>query len=187
MEFPSDILTEDRMRVAMNPGRLEEIRRALRGNGKAGDHVRISYVVPWDAEDSVRREAADLVFSQAVMEHVADLPGTIRSIARWLRSGGISSYQVDFKSHETAPGWDGHWRFTELEWAIVRGANPYLINRSCLSDHLALLREHGFIVRSAIRVNGTPTYSSDRLARRFRGLSREDRETSGVYLLAIRS
>ena len=62
----------------------------------------------------------------------------------WLKPSGYISNQVDFKCHGTAPEWNGHWRYSDWMWRLVRGRRAYLLNRAPISAHLALLKEEGF-------------------------------------------
>lgn len=41
----------------------------------------------------------DLVLSNAVLEHIYDLPAVCRSLARVTKPGGMNSHQIDFRDH----------------------------------------------------------------------------------------
>jgi hypothetical protein len=108
----------------------------------------IRYVAPWQRSDAVQASSVDALYSQAVLEHVDDLPGTYRALWAWLRPGGWASHTLDYKSHGLARTWDGHRAASELTWRLVRGRRPYLLNRQLHSEHLTLMGEAGFeIVR----------------------------------------
>ena len=53
------------------------------------------------APDSLGEEAFDIIFSNAVLEHVADVAGTLAACRRLLRPGGIMLHEVDLRSHQT--------------------------------------------------------------------------------------
>ncbi len=54
----------------------------------------------WAEElDSVPNESVDIVYSNAVLEHVMDLPQACREVFRVTRPGGVNSHQVDFRFH----------------------------------------------------------------------------------------
>ncbi len=53
------------------------------------------------APDSLGEEAFDIIFSNAVLEHVADVAGTLAACRRLLRPGGVMLHEVDLRSHQT--------------------------------------------------------------------------------------
>lgn len=63
--------------------------------------------------------------------------------------------------------------------------HAYLLNREPLATHRDLARAAGFHERHCLRIESTP--ESRWLAHRFRKLSKEDRRTSGAYLLHQRT
>ena len=128
--------------------------------------------------------SADLVMSQAVLEHVEDLAGVFRASFQWLRPGGHASHQVDFRSHGLFPDWDGHWTCAPWLWRMFRGRRAYLINRRPLEDHLECARQAGFEVVSVMRKELEP--SPRRLARDIAPMSALDRRTASAYVLLRR-
>jgi len=179
--FPAQILPESRLSRALDPERLASIRASI---ADRGERSRVRYVAPWYAVDGLREESVDMVYSQAVLEHVDDLAGTYASIHRWLKRGGYMSHQIDFRSHGTANAWNGHWTYSDLTWRIMRGRRPYLINRAPASEHLRLIRENGFEIVTAIPVRSESAVTRTSLAPRFRELSDEDLTTSGLFVQA---
>lgn len=182
-EFPSHILDGKRMSQALDPARIEALRSNLAGkNSEEGENV-ISYVAPWFDETTVQRDTLDWVFSQAVMEHVDDLETTYDVCYRWLKPGGVMSHQIDFRSHGTAPTWDGHRAYGDVAWWMVRGARPYLINRQPLSAHRTIPRAQGFDLIEQEPVIEKPVLTTADLAKRFRNWSEEDISTAGAFVL----
>lgn len=189
-DFPDHILTEERMIRALNPERIKAIRDALSGIAispvsKTND-ICIRLVVPWNGETVIEPGTVDLVFSQAVMEHIDDLPSAFYAIHSWLKKGGVSSYQVDLKCHNTADEWNGHWRYSDFIWRIIRGASVYLINRVPCSGHIKLHNENNLKILIDIKVNKSSTIEQVELARKFSYLTDTDLQTSGVYLLSVK-
>ncbi len=181
-DFPSHILTEEWLDAALDPDRLARIRAAASDMGRPGSPVR--YVVPWHDASQIERASVDMIFSQAVLEHVDDLDRTYAAMRDWLRPGGIMSHQIDFRCHGTADDWNGHWTCSDLHWRLIRGGRPYLINRQPRSTHLDLLKRHGFeLVYEQIRELPSVLDRSD-LAPRFRLLSDTDLTTSGAHMLS---
>ena len=183
--FPHHVLGPARMERALQPERLERIRRAILGEHDDPRAPIVSYRAPWQDASVIEPASQDVVFSQAVLEHVDALPEAYAAMRAWLKPGGYVSHQIDFKSHDYAPTWDGHWRYGDLAWRLVRGPAAWFINREPYSTHQRLLAASGFRIEHEQRACSLPSYPRGALARRFRGLSDADRETSGVYLLAV--
>jgi hypothetical protein len=96
------------------------------------------------------------------------------------------SHQIDFKCHNTASAWNGHWVYGDLTWKLIKGKRPYLIDRQPLSTHLRLLAQHGFEV-CHVQCIATPNMLKRRqLALQFQDMGEEDLTTSGAYILAVR-
>ena len=99
-EFPSEILTDELLNASLEPTRLNRIRESI-VNYKTKDSL-INYVAPWDDAQLLEKESVDMIFSQAVMEHVANLPFTYKAFSEWLKPNGFMSHQIDFRCHGTA-------------------------------------------------------------------------------------
>ena len=180
--FPRGILDDERMASALEPGRLEKLRRHA-GGASSADNAFVTYVAPWRGTSLIRHETIDWIFSQAVLEHVADLPAVYRACNAWLAPNGVMSHQVDFRSHGTARTWDGHRGYGDLTWRAIRGARPYLINRESLSTHRTLARNLGFDLLAADVVTMPPELTRAQLARRFRDWAEEDLNTAGAFVV----
>jgi SAM-dependent methyltransferase len=186
-EFPSHILSADRLEESLRPDRLAALRAHLGGEGRGRDDIVLEYVPGWHDPDTGPEGTLDLVFSQAVLEHVDDLESAYRAMRRWLRPGGVLSHTIDFRSHGTAQGWNGHWALGDLSWKLVRGRRPFLLNREPLSTHLALMERLGLEVVVDVRTTLRPEIHRDGLAPRFRGLSDEDFKTSSAFVQAVKA
>ena len=190
-EFPSDVLTDELLERCLHPQRLDAIRAALKD--PASEMIR--YVVPWaDTSSQVNAHSTlpppalgsvDMIFSQAVLEHVDDLSVAYAAMRDWLAPGGFISHQIDFKSHGTAKQWNGHWAISRLEWRLMRGRRPSLINRQPCSAHLTMLAEHDFATRVEKPITSPSGVARSQLAKQFKDLSDTDLTTSGIYLLAV--
>lgn len=166
----------------LEPERLERIRYSVL-HPNAPDSM-IRYVAPWWDSQVIKSGTVDLIFSQAVLEHVADLPKAFAAMKAWLRAGGVMSHQIDLRCHATAAAWDGHRAYSDRMWAVMRGARPYFINREPASKHLALMSSAGFDVMHQTRVSAKPSLNRASLGRSFRDLADDDLATSGIYVLA---
>jgi hypothetical protein len=122
--------------------KFNEIKKALtRGDS---DQVKIQYIVPWLNTDKKSLKNIDLIFSQAVMEHVEDIEFAYKEMFNWLRPGGVISHQVDFKAHEMTDEWNGHWFIGDTMWEILSHGRKYPMNRLPLSTHIEMIEKAGF-------------------------------------------
>ena len=179
--FPQDLLSEAHLKAALEPARLRSIRESL-GDLDA-PRGRIRYSAPWTDEESIAERSVDLIYSQAVLEHVGNLRQVYGSMRRWVGATGVMSHQVDYRCHGKADEWNGHWSYSDAAWKIVIGRRPYLLNRAPHSEHVRLLRESGFDI-AAVDLQRAVALPRSRLARRFRDLSNEDLTTCGAYIVA---
>ncbi len=181
--FPSDILDNARLDRALEPSRLERIRRAVSEQGETGGEIEIRYFAPWDDAAEIQPETVDWIFSQAVLEHVDDIQATYANLSKWLRPGGLMSHRIDYSSHGITHDWNGHWAVSELMWNITRGKRAYLINRLPHSAHLQALGVSGFSILLDLRTEGAPL-TREFLSKSFQSLTSEDLGTTGAFILA---
>lgn len=179
--FPRGILSESRLAQALAPDRLDYLRNALTGNLTAGP---INYFSPMERMSEIPSNSVDLIVSQAVMEHVDQLEEIYTECFRALKPGGFMSHQIDLRCHDTAPEWNGHWKYSELTWRLMRGGRPWFINRQPCSTHLSLVKRAGFYLCAEIKQFASFGVASKQLASRFQSLSDGDLRTSGVFILA---
>lgn len=184
--FPRHILPDERLKRALADQRLHQIRAALTGDASAAGDIRIHYVAPWYDRRLVPPGTLDLVFSQAVLEHVDDLEGAYQTLHHWLAPGGVSSHQIDFYCHHYAREWNGHWTYAPRVWQLIRGRRTFAINRQPLSRHRALLKANGFQIRHE-RPNHEPSRLTHAdLAPEFAHLTDEDLTTRSALIQAIK-
>lgn len=183
-EFPSQILTDDRLFASLMEKRIEQIRNSVVNFNS--DTSLIKYVTPWFRPDIIQQGFVDMVYSQAVLEHVSDLHDTYKAIYLWLKSNGFVSHQIDFKCHGTADDWNGHWTYSDFTWKLIRGRRPYLLNREPHSTHIKLLEEAGFKIECDERIKTPSKICHEHLAPHFRNMSAEDLTTSGAFIQATK-
>lgn len=182
--FPGYLLNEETMRQALDDTRVDRIRQALKDTRMPGSPVR--YKAPWHDGTVLEESSVDMIFSQAVLEHVDELPGTYHAMKQWLKPGGFMSHQIDFKCHHTANEWNGHWRYGDFAWKLIRGNRPYLINRETYSTHKRLLAAEGCPVVYEQPVITPSKFSRQQLAARYQDMPEEDLTISGVFLQALK-
>ena len=183
-EFPSDLLLERGTQTTWADPRIERIRWSIENRNDEKSVLR--YAAPWHDSDVIRTGSVDLVFSQAVLEHVDDLRFTYRTMYSWLKPHGLMSHSIDFRCHGTADEWNGHWTYSDLTWKAVKGRRLYSLNREPHSTHLRLLQETGFEPLCDVRTQTPSRLGASDLARRFKNLSEQDLTTSGTYVQAFR-
>jgi hypothetical protein len=144
--FPSHILTDSILELALAPDRIVAIRTALADPSPEADRITIRYVVPWDEAPVIQQATVDLIRSHSVLEHVVNLEDAYQACALWLKPGGWMSHQIDFTSHSLAKEWNGQWAYPDWMWKIIVGRRPFAINRRPCSHHLQWLRASGFEV-----------------------------------------
>ena len=143
----------------------------------------LGYRVPWTSLPHINEGSLDLIFSQAVLEHVDDLEETYQAMFAWLKPGGYASHVIDFKAHGRSPFWNGHWAYSDWEWTLVRGKREYLLNREPMSTHIAHAKKVGFevlVLRPEQAANGLELAA---LSSRFRRMDAVDAQTRGVLLV----
>jgi SAM-dependent methyltransferase len=183
-DFPGDVFDEARLAVALDAGRLARIRASI-ADADASDSV-VQYKVPWMDENVLAPGSVDLIYSQAVLEHVDDLDKAYRAMARWLKPGGFMSHVVDFKCHELADEWNGHWAYPDAVWKLIRGRRPFLLNREPHSTHLRLLRENGFQLACDVAMRSPNRLVRRWLPRRSRAFGDDDLSISGALIQAVK-
>jgi hypothetical protein len=182
--FPSHILPESGLVKALADDRLNHLRHAV---AAPNANSPITYAAPWFHTNLVRNESVDIIFSQAVLEHVEDLPGAYKAMYRWLKPTGCLSHQIDFRSHNLTSQWNGHWTHSDLAWKYIKGNRPqYSLNREPHGTHIHLLRKAGFKIVFDQRRHTPSQIARSQLAPRFRGMSAEDLTTSGAFIQAVK-
>ena len=186
--FPSEIFTDNNLENFLEKSRIQSLRNELVDIKKQKNSIK--YMCPWNDPKIIESDSVDVVFSQAVLEHVEDIKHTYNAMYRWVKKGGCISNEIDFESHGLSDEWNGHWSFSDLTWKLMKGKRPYLINREPLSKHLEAVQDAGFEIVSVIPVKTFPsdvytgTIERDKLAQKFRNISEEDFTTTSAHILA---
>ena len=182
--FPAQLLSEQRMQAALEPKRLARIRESIQHTDSRDSMIQ--YRAPWSTQGALERNTLDLVFSQAVLEHVDGLPDVYRAMYAWLKPGGYMSHQIDFKCHDSAREWNGHWTYSDLMWKLVRGKDVWLINRLPYSAHLTYMKSSGFLVVGEKLVTRESRITRAQLAPKFRLIPERDLSTTDAFVQAVK-
>jgi hypothetical protein len=183
--FPEHILSENHLRAALAPERVARLRRAVMNTEHEQSEVR--YAAPWFDASAIEHNTIDMIFSQAVLEHVDELDGTYKAMRQWLKPSGFMTHTIDFKSHGLAPAWNGHWAYSDFAWKLLRGKRPFLINREPHSTHVHKLEAAGFRVLLDEKYGTTGGIGKDFVARRFESITSGDLATSESFIVATPS
>ncbi len=162
--------------------RVQSIERALLN--ERADGLTCAYKVPWFRPEVIEESSADLVISHAVLEHVQDIRQTYAALHRWLVPGGVMTHQIDFRSHDLAPAWNGHRAISEGVWRIMMGRRPYLINREPWSAHARAISECGFKIINVKLLLRQDGIRRQQLTRRWKDLSDEDFSCAEAFVQA---
>lgn len=128
--------------LTISDEKINNIRNAIT-NGVSGD-IEIKYVLPGKDSYDLFLDSVDLVYSQAVFEHIEDLESIYKNTYNSLKPGGYSSHSIDFSAHNVHKIWNGHWYISERMWKIIMHGASYSINRKPFSYHLDLIRKNKF-------------------------------------------
>ena len=135
---------------------------------------------------SIDDECIDLVFSQAVLEHVrlAEFSDVAKELYRIQKISGIGSHRIDFKDH--LGGSLNSLRFSanlwEKDWFAFRSG--FYTNRIRLSQVLSEFESAGFVVE----VSGTEMWDQlplrkDQMSKEFIGMEDTDLLTKGANII----
>ncbi len=186
--FPDHIFSKDHMELLLQTDRIQAIRNALQQDEEEfvydGKPMSVKYCAPWFDSNVIRKESVDLIFSQAVMEHVEDVENVYRTLRQWLKPDGYMSHEIDFKCHGTANTWNGHWSIPDFVFSLMKGRRTYLINREPLSRHKEYLHQCGFQLVADSKEQNQEGISREQLAPRFQNLTEEDLITQTAHIIS---
>lgn len=182
-EFPHTVFGDAKLDLALAPDRLEKIRQLL-ADKHPGDAIQ--YLAPFGEMNCIPSGSIDWVFSQAVMEHV-DNPGeAYRQCFRCLKYNAIMTHQIDFRCHETASEWNGHWKYPQWLWSLMRGRRPWFVNRLPYSAHQKMQRDAGFTILADMPQVKESGIARSQLAEDFKMLSDADLCTAGACFVSVK-
>ncbi len=134
------------------------------------------------------RNAADLIYSRAVLEHVNDLQASINDMKAALREGGTMIHKIDLKSH----GLHKTNRLDFLTWSNIAWRLMYsakgVPNRLRVDRYRKALDQAGFKIETIEPVETARQSEIEEvrphLAKDFRDLSDEDLSWLSFWLIA---
>ncbi len=184
--FPFHILTDQRLARTLEPMRVNLIKQCILQMNQTVQGMYLGYAAPGNNSPALQENSVDLILSHAVMEHVENPEAVYGVLYRWLKPGGCMSHMIDYRSHNLARQWNGHWAYSEALWKLMRSKRPYFINRQPHSAHAAAMERCGFRIMGEEKTRETPGISREHLAPPFQDLSDEDLTTATGFFLAVK-
>lgn len=182
-DFPDHILSEKHLNKMLNESKLDDIKISISlDSPNFKNDEKIIYAVPWTNYNLSLSNSIDLIYSQAVLEHVDNLEYIYSNMYEWLKPGGFMSHQIDFKSHGTAKKWNGHWQYPEYLWNFISARRKYLINREPYSTHINFLNKNNFKIMNTQKSKDFQGIGKDELDGKFNFLTDEDLSTSSALI-----
>jgi len=186
--FPEHILNDENLQVLLDPKRLDNIENAIRdmNSNSPESPIKISYVVPWTDIKMINQDSIDLIFSQAVMEHVLELQDAYSIMCDWLRPGAYISHEIDYRAHELDNRWYGHWTYSDFIWEIMMNGRLYEISRLPHSAHISMIKKAGFEVISETKDYDKAEFKRASLNPKFRNFEKEDYVIPSAHIIACK-
>ena len=181
--FPSAIISDELLKKSLSVDRLDKIRKELTDIENPNNKY-IKCQIPWNIDAKVKESSVDFIFSQAVMEYVEDLDKIYTLMGKWLKSNGLVSHTIDFKSDGITKTWNGHWTFSKFQWRIIKGNKKVIINRKPLSYHLEYLEKNDFEILELQNIVSCNLIKRSELSAEFSLITDVDMQTSGSYIIA---
>jgi hypothetical protein len=181
--FPADILGNEKLKESLSDNRIREIRKEVQDIDNPSNRF-IKYKIPWHDSEVINFGSVDFIYSQAALECIDELDSTFDAMKRWLKSNGLMSHTIDFKSHGLTSQWNGHWKFNDFEWNLAKGGRSFLVNRKTLSDYMKLHEKYGFTILEKEPVKTENIIPLNSLSKRYRSLPENEITTSGLYIIS---
>jgi hypothetical protein len=186
--FPNYIFDDNNLQKNLSIERIKSIEILVSKLSEPLDkNITIKYIVPWENYTGNYPEV-DFIYSQAVLEHIGNLPRFYNVMMQILIDGAFVSHSIDFKSHGETYEWNGHWAISDKKWKKIRGDRPYLINREPLSTHLHMFKKNGFTIIAKENSFGTdasrPSIHKNKLQDKFINMTEEDFNTASCFIIA---
>lgn len=140
---------------------------------------------PIETFNKLRKESVDLIFSNAVLEHVSELNLTIKKISILLKQGGYTFHHVDLKDHYHTIDkcYLNFLKYSDRIWNFIGNTN-----RIRYSDYIFLFNKYKFKIleidqhktKSLLKINEIKSSFN----KRFRNLRENDLSILDFNILA---
>ena len=109
------------------------------------DVNRIEYLRGEASNIAMDNEMVDIVFSNAVLEHVHDVGKAISEISRVTKKGGMGIHEIDLRDHFFQSTPLRLLQYPDWLWNLMGWYRPGYTNRLRFSDFLSLFNSVGFL------------------------------------------
>ena len=184
--FPGYILTDEILKECLSEARIREIKKNIEVFKLGRDAQMIHYLVPW-WENEIKNISGDLIFSQAVFEHIDDYKNAHQVVGRLAKQGTVISHDIDFDCHMCADRWNGHWAYDDLTWKMIYGSRPYFLNRIPLSVHIREMQKAGIKIQKVIRTRGDNGILPQELSKACSNIRERDIITKNAYVVGVKT
>ncbi|MGB3479790.1 MAG: methyltransferase domain-containing protein [bacterium] len=186
-DFPSQFLSDERLTKALHHRRIANIKTAFKKiNHYEFNTIMLNYYTDWLNVQIIKKNSVDMIFSQAVLEHIKNPAQMYHKMYRWLKPGGYISHHIDFKCHRIGSRWNEHWAIPDFKWTVVKGRRKFFLNRWPYSYHCNALIENGFNIVCSIKYKRPSNIRRYELSRQYQHLSDDDLKTSEAFIQAIK-
>ena len=182
--FPSEIFADNNLENFLDKSRIQSLRNELVDIKKQKNSIK--YMCPWNDPKIIESDSVDVVFSQAVLEHVRhdEFESTMQECFRLLKSDGLMSHEIDFKDH--LGGGLNNMRFSTKMWEkdwFAAGSGFYT-NRLRMPEIISICEKVGFLVEVRNFVCwDVSQIKRKHLAKEFNNLTDYDLSISKVHLI----
>lgn len=183
--FPRHLLSDAMIDSRLQAPSLEKIRHGILNPNQSGGAVH--YMAPWKGRMPPQAVNVDMVFSQAVLQLVNNLPRTYQAIYACMSGNGIMSHQIDLGWYLSAGEWNQHLAYSAAKWMSLRAQSAYTINPARHSDHIRAMEDCGFRVLTDEKYTKPSNLRPDQLSHRFQQISQDDLTCCGFFVQAGKS
>jgi SAM-dependent methyltransferase len=114
------------------------------------DTSRMEYRVGDTAALPVDNDTIDLIFSNAVLEHVHNIKATVGEFTRVTRTEGIGIHEIDLRDHFFQQTPLRLLQYQDWLWNLMSWYRPGYTNRLRLSDYVDLFENSGLYVQQKL-------------------------------------
>tara|TARA_B100000315_G_scaffold260561_1_gene322951 strand:+ start:2841 stop:3680 length:840 start_codon:yes stop_codon:yes gene_type:complete len=186
-DFPHHIFDKKPLAKSLDKDRIKKIENAIKNIGGLSqnqDEIDVKYIAPWDHIDFSQSNCINVIFSQAVMEHIINIDFTYMKMYKLLKTGGYMSHAIDYKAHGTHNHWNGHWTINRLFWKIMMKTKDYQINRYPFSEHVKAIGKHNFKILSQESIQNQSNISKQKIRIKNIKFQPEDFNISSAHIIA---
>ena len=126
----------------------------------------------------------DIIFSNAVLEHVHNASKAINEMSRVTKPGGIGMHEIDLRDHFFQAMPLRLLRYPDWLWNLMTQNRPGYTNRLRLPDYLKFFKTSGFLIEKLVTTREYEgELSSLKMARKFTCYSSNEMKVLAFWVL----